>query len=120
MIWSSQLGRDLQVSSWCRVVRPHVLLGEQTVQAGAVELIAGMLMSKTGRTALFQVVYFIGPFCCVSAVFICSLNQWELVSPDLSLSGTWIILSPAFFSFASPAALVWMPGSHHHWPSNHP
>jgi len=91
------------------------------VQAGAVEFIAGMLKSKIGRTGLFQVVYFLGPTLCVSAVFIsCSLNQWELVPPDLSFSSVWIILSSAFFSFASPAAFIWMPGSHHRWPSNHP
>lgn len=56
-------------------------------------------------------------FCCLH---LCSLYQWELVLPDLSLSSVWIILSSAFSSFASPAALVWMPGSRHRWPSSHP
>lgn len=76
--------------------------------ASAVEPVAGMLISKPGRTGLFQVTYFVGTFCCVSSVFLCSLNQWELVLPDISLSSVWIILYSAFFSFASPAALVWI------------
>lgn len=37
-----------------------------------------------------------------------SLNQWELVLPDMSLSSIWIILHSAFFSFASPAIPVWI------------
>ena len=56
------------------------------MQAGAVELIAGMLVSKTGRTGLFQVIYFVGPFCWVSAVFI---------SVPL-ISGSWFRLTSLF------------------------
>lgn len=59
---------------------------------------------------------FLRCFCCLH---LCPLNQWELVSPDFSVSRVWISLSSAF-SFTSPAALVWMPESHHCWPSNHP
>lgn len=55
---------------WSRGVHPRVLSGEQMVQAGAVEPVAGMLVSKPGRTGLFQVIYFIEPFCCVSSVFL--------------------------------------------------
>lgn len=45
---------------------------------------------------------------CFFCLPLCSLNQWELVLPDISLPSTWIILYSAFFSFASPAALVWI------------
>lgn len=68
------------------------------MQEGAIELMAGMLMSKTGRIELVQVFCFLGPFCCVSCVFTsCSSHQWELVWPGLSLSSVWTILFSAFF-----------------------
>lgn len=88
------------------------------VQAGVAELLAGMLVSEPGRTVLFQVVFFVG----LPLVFLLFLSV-PLISGSwfhlTSLSGIWIILSSAFFSFASPAALVWMPGSGHHLPFNH-
>lgn len=40
------------------------------VRSGAVEPVVGMLVSKLGRTGLFQSIYFVGPFCCVSSVFL--------------------------------------------------
>lgn len=49
---------------------PRVFSGEQMVQSGAVEQVAGMLVSKLGRTGLFQIIYFVGPFCCVSSLFL--------------------------------------------------
>lgn len=45
---------------------------------------------------------------CFFCLPLCFLNQWELVLPDISLSGIWVILYSAFFSFASPTALVWI------------
>lgn len=80
----------------------------QMVQSGAAEPVVGILVSKPGRTGLFQVIYFVGPFCCFFCLPLCFLNQWELVLPDISLSGIWVILYSAFFSFASPTALVWI------------
>lgn len=40
------------------------------VQSGAAEPVAGMLVSKPGRTGVFQVIYCVGPVYCVSSVFL--------------------------------------------------
>lgn len=81
------------------------------MQEGAIELMAGMLMSKTGRIGLVQVFCFLG-----SVAFL-------VPSPPVPLiSGSWFGLAslfPAsgsfsfllFFSCANPADLVRIPGS---------
>lgn len=65
------------------------------IRTGKDRAVPGYLLCRT-----FLLCFFCLP--------LCSLNQWELVLPDISLSSVWIILYSAFFSFASPAALVWI------------
>lgn len=82
-----------QESRWCECCRASCR--DVGIKTGKDRAVPGYLLYRT-----FLLCFFCLP--------LCSLNQWELVLPDISLSSLWIILYSAFFSFASPAALVWI------------
>lgn len=96
VIGSSRLGRDLVVSSWCQGACPRVLrrvhsasgccsanCRDVDVRNWKDKAVPGYLLCRA----------FLLCFCCLH---LCFLHQWELVSPDLSVSRVWIIFSSTF------------------------
>lgn len=85
-----------------------VLVCFQMFQSGAAEPVVGMLAGvKTRKDRAIPGYLLCRTFLlCFFCLPLCFLNQWELVLPDISLSGIWIILYSAFFSCKSSCSCL--------------